>query len=65
MDIEDVIKEVEFSLSTIGLSEKSMDRILESKKIAVSALEKQIPKKPIMCDRQDIRYVHKYQCVFV
>lgn len=32
MDIEDVIKVVEFNLSTIGLSEKSMDRILESKK---------------------------------
>lgn len=53
---------MDINLSTIGLSEKCLDRILESKKIAVSALEKQIPKKPIMCDKQDIRYVHKYQC---
>ena len=34
----------------------------ESLDVAIQALEKQIPKKPIMCDKQDIRYVHKYQC---
>ena len=35
-------------MSKIGLNNKTAKRVSEAKKIAIQALEKQIPKKPVM-----------------
>lgn len=34
----------------------------EAFKNAIEALEKEVPKKPIQSEEQDIRYVTKYEC---
>ena len=46
MTENEVIKEVRFNMSEIGLNDEAAKRVSESKNIAVQALEKQIPKKP-------------------
>ena len=48
MTVSEAIKEVRFNMSKIGLNNKAAKRVSEAKKIAIQALEKQIPKKPIM-----------------
>ena len=48
MTVSEAIKEVRFNMSKIGLNNKTAKRVSEAKKIAIQALEKQIPKKPIM-----------------
>lgn len=47
MTESEAIKEVGFNMSTIGLNNKSAKRVSEAKNMAIQALEKQIPKKPI------------------
>ena len=42
----EAIKEVRFNMSTIGLSDKAAKRVIESRDMAINALEKHIPKKP-------------------
>lgn len=44
----EAIREVRFNMSTIGLSDKAAKRVVEARNMAIKALEKQIPKKPIM-----------------
>ena len=46
MTENEVIKEVRFNMSEIGLNDEAAKRASEAKNIAVQALEKQIPKKP-------------------
>ena len=46
MTENEVIKEVIFNMSEIGLNDESAKRVSEAKSIVVNALEKQIPKKP-------------------
>ena len=46
MTENEVIKEVRFNMSEIGLNDESAKRVSEAKSIAVNALEKQIAKKP-------------------
>nr|DAJ65861.1 MAG TPA: TFIIB zinc-binding [Bacteriophage sp.] len=46
MTENEVIKEVRFNMSEIGLNDEAAKRVSEAKNIAVQALEKQIPKKP-------------------
>lgn len=46
MTENEVIKEVKFNMSEIGLNDEAAKRVSEAKNIAVQALEKQIPKKP-------------------
>ena len=48
MTANEAIKEVIFNMSKIGLNNKTAKRVSEAKKMAIQALEKQIPKKPIM-----------------
>lgn len=48
MTENEVIKEVRFNMSEIGLNDEAAKRVSEAKNIAIHALEKQIPKKPIM-----------------
>ena len=48
MTESEAIKEVGFNMSKIGLNNKSAKRVSEAKNMAIQALEKQIPKKPIM-----------------
>lgn len=38
------------------------EEMLEVRDIAINALEKQIPKKPIPTEEQDIRYAMNYTC---
>lgn len=47
MTENEAIREVRFNMSTIGLSDKAAKRVVEARNIAIKALEKQIPKKPI------------------
>lgn len=47
MTENEVIKEARFNMSEIGLNDESAKRVSEAKSIAVNALEKQIPKKPV------------------
>lgn len=35
---------------------------IKAKEVAITALEKQIPKKPLKSDRQEIRYSLTYDC---
>ena len=44
----EAIREVRFNMSTIGLSDKAAKRVVEARDMAINALEKQIPKKPIL-----------------
>lgn len=43
----EAIAEVRFNMSTIGLKESSVKRVVKARDLAIKALEKQIPKKPI------------------
>lgn len=43
----EAIAEVRFNMSTIGLKESSVKRVVKARNLAIKALEKQIPKKPI------------------
>lgn len=45
-DYNEAIAEVRFNMSTIGLKESSIKRIVKARDLAIKALEKQIPKKP-------------------
>lgn len=47
MTENEAIREVRFNMSTIGLSDKAAKRVVEARNMAIKALEKQIPKKPI------------------
>lgn len=47
MTENEAIREVRFNMSTIGLSDKAAKRVDEARNVAIQALEKQIPKKPI------------------
>lgn len=42
----EAIAEVRFNMSTIGLKESSVKRVVKARDLAIKALEKQIPKKP-------------------
>ena len=46
MKENEAIKEIKFNMSTIGLSDKAAKRVVEARDMAITALEKQIPKKP-------------------
>ena len=50
MTESEAIKEVRFNMSTIGLSDKVTKRVVEA------AIEKQIPKKPIL--KHDVSVMH-------
>ena len=43
----EAIAEVRFNMSTIGLKESSVKRVVKARDLAIKALEKQMPKKPI------------------
>ena len=62
MTVSEAIKEVRFNMSTIGLNNKTAKRVSEAKKIAIQALEKQIPMKPVKSEKQVVRYVNTYYC---
>ena len=62
MTVSEAIKEVRFNMSTIGLNNKTAKRVSEAKKIAIQALEKQIPKKPVKSENQVVRYANTYYC---
>lgn len=47
MTENEAIREVRFNMSTIGLSDKAAKRVVEARNMAIKALEKQMPKKPI------------------
>ena len=47
MTESEAIKETRFNMSTIGLSNEAAKRVVEARDMAIKALEKQIPKKPI------------------
>ena len=55
MTEDEAIKEIRFNMSTIGLSDEAAKRVVEARDMAINALEKQIPKKPIF-------YAHDYYC---
>ena len=46
MTESEAIKEIRFNMSTIGLNNEAAKRVVEARDMAISALEKQIPKKP-------------------
>ena len=46
-DYNEAIAEIRFNMSTIGLKENSVKRVVKARDLAIQALEKQIPKKPI------------------
>ena len=48
MTYSEAIKETRFNMSTIGLNNEAAKRVVEARDMAINALEKQIPKKPIM-----------------
>lgn len=45
-DYNEAIAEIRFNMSTIGLKENSVKRVVKARDLAIKALEKQIPKKP-------------------
>lgn len=47
MTENEAIKEVRFNMSKIGLKENSVKRVVKARDLAIKALEKQIPKRPI------------------
>ena len=50
------IKEIRFNMSTIGLNNEAAKRVVEARDMAIQALEKQIPKKPIL--KHDVSVMH-------
>ena len=62
MTVSEAIKEVVFNMSKIGLNNKSAKRVSEAKNMAIQALEKQIPKKPVKSENQVVRYANTYYC---
>lgn len=50
MTDSEAIKEIRFNMSTIGLSNEAAKRVVEARDMAINALEKQIPKKPIFTE---------------
>lgn len=44
MTVEKAIEEVQFNMSRIGLGARAARRVKEAKKMAIQALERQIPK---------------------
>ena len=50
MTEREAIKEVRFNMSTIGLNNEAAKRVVEARDMAINALEKQIPKKPIFAN---------------
>lgn len=58
----EAIAEVRFNMSTIGLKESSVKRVVKARDLAIKALEKQIPKKPVKSENQVVRYVNTYYC---
>ena len=46
-DYNEAIAEIRFNMSTIGLKENSVKRVVKARDLAINALEKQIPKKPM------------------
>ena len=46
MTENEAIAEIRFNMSTIGLKEDSVKRVVKARDLAIKALEKQIPKKP-------------------
>ena len=52
----EAIKETRFNMSTIGLSNEAAKRVVEARDMAINALEKQIPKKPIL--KHDVSVMH-------
>ena len=44
-DYNEAIAEIRFNMSTIGLKENSVKRVVKARDLAIKALEKQIPKK--------------------
>lgn len=47
MTENEAIKEVRFNMSKIGLKENRVKMVVKARDLAIKALEKQIPKKPI------------------
>lgn len=47
MTESEAIKEVRFNMSKIGLNNKTAERVREAKNMAIQALEKQMPMKPV------------------
>ena len=58
----EAIAEVRFNMSTIGLKEASVKRVVKARDLAIKALEKQIPKKLVKSENQVVRYVNTYYC---
>ena len=56
MTESEAIKEVRFNMSTIGLNNEAAKRVVEARDMAINALEKQIPKKPIL--KHDVSVMH-------
>ena len=48
MTENEAIKETRFNMSTIGLSNEAAKRVVEARDMAINALERQIPKKPMI-----------------
>lgn len=44
-DYNEAIAEIRFNMSTIGLKENSVKRVVKARDLAIKALEKRIPKK--------------------
>ena len=67
MTKSEAIKEIRFNMSTIGLSNEAAKRVVEARDMAIQAIEKQIPKKPIPIDygkyvnvTKNARFLRKY-----
>lgn len=60
-DYNEAIAEVRFNMSTIGLKESSVKRVVKARDLAIKALEKQIPKKPIF-DYNLSDMLSKFRC---
>ena len=64
MTESEAIKEVRFNMSTIGLNNEAAKIVVEARDMAINALEKQIPKKPIIIFEQthDCVTEFEYEC---
>ena len=51
-----------FKTVVVYAPEKYENKYYKAIMLAIEALEKQIPKKPIKSDRQEIRYTLEYDC---
>ena len=58
MTEDEAIKEIRFNMSTIGLSNEAAKRVVEARDMAINALEKQIPKKPMFNGKNWYRCVN-------